>query len=140
MKIVIAVSILCLIFLCGCPDDNTAVDETTVRMTEIGIDYVWDIEDLNRSPEVHLKNVPKGIDHIEINFYCDLLHEPHIMRGGGKLPYDGSGKIPAGKINPFSAPMSFMGTILKMRATVKAFDKNGQLVGNGTITKKPPNQ
>ncbi len=140
MKIAIAISILCWILLWSCLDDDKAKEETAESITEIGIDFVWNIADLNRSPEVHLKNVPEGVDRIEINFFCDLLHEPHIERGGGSLPYDGSGIIPAGKINPFSTPMSFMGTILKMRAIVKAFDKDGQLVGNGTITKKPPNQ
>ena len=135
MKITLAISILCIIFFFGCSkndrDDGSA---------EISIDFVYDIEHLNRSPEVHLKNVPAETDNIEINFICDLLLEPNNERGGGSLPYDGSGIIPAGTFNPFHVPISHMGTILKLKATVEAFDKDSKLVGKGTVTQKPPNQ
>ncbi|MBC2711373.1 MAG: hypothetical protein HGJ94_10370 [Desulfosarcina sp.] len=57
MKIVAAISILCLIFFYGCSKDDTA--EGTAK---IGIDFVWDLGHLKRSPEVHLENVPAGVD------------------------------------------------------------------------------
>ena len=136
MKFAVAISILGLIFFYGCAKDDTGED-----IAEIGIDFVWDPEHIDRSPEVHLKNVPEGVDHIEINYYCDEMHDPHRERGGGSLPYDDSGIIPAGAFNSFSAPRSnMMGILLKIRASVKAFSKDGQLVGKGTITKKPPNR
>ena len=135
MKNTIAISVLCLILFCGCSKDDT--DE---GIADIGIDFVWDLEHLNRSPEIHLKDVPKGADHLKINFFCDMMHDPHRERGGGTLPYDGSGIIPAGTFDSFSIPKSLMGIMLETSATVKAFDKDGQLVGKGTITKKPPNK
>ena len=134
MKITVAFSIICLIFLCGCPKDETAEG-----IAEIGIDFKWDLENLNRSPEIRLQNVPEAADHIAIYFFCDLMHDPHRERGGGILPYDGSGIIPAGTFDSFSVPAGLMGIMLETRAAVKAFDKNDQLIGKGTITKKPPN-
>ena len=129
MKIAVAVSILCLFFFCGCSKDE--------GIAEIDIDFVWDTEHLNRSPEVHLKNVPEGVDRLKIYFYDDTAsgHE----HGGGILPYDGSGIIQAGAFKEFKGLTNLWG-IPKIRATVKAFDKNGQLVGKGTITKNPPDQ
>ena len=135
MKTAVAIPIFCLIFLCGCAEDDM-VD----GIAEIGIDLGWDLENLNRSPEVQLRNVPEETDHIAINFFCDTMHDPHRDRGGGNLPYDGSGFIPAGTFDNFSVPKGLMGIVLETRATVKAFDKGGRLVGKGTITGIPPNQ
>ena len=135
LRIAAAISIFCLIFLCGCPKDDTAKG-----IAEIGIDFDWDLENLNRSPEVRLQNVPQEADHLAINFFCDTMHDPHRDRGGGNLPYDGSGFIPAGTFDNFSVPKGLMGIVLETRATVKAFYKGGRLVGKGTITSIPPNQ
>ena len=120
--------------MCGCPKEDPGEG-----IAEIVIDFRWDLENLNRSPEIRLQNIPEAADHIAINFFCDLMHDPHRERGGGILPYDGSGIIPAGTFDSFSVPVGLMGIMLETRATVKAFDKGGRLIGKGTITKKPPN-
>jgi hypothetical protein len=105
----------------------------------LGIDFKWSLENLDRSPEVRLQNGPQGVDHIAINFFCDTMHDPNRERGGGIIPYDGSGTIPAGAFDTFIVPKGLLGIMLETRATLKAFDKGGRLIGKGTITKKPPN-
>ena len=77
----ISISILCLVLFCGC-----SKEEMAEGITEIDIDFVWGIKDLKRSPEVQVKNIPEDVEKIEINFFCDLLHDPHKERGGGSLP------------------------------------------------------
>ena len=68
------------------------------------------------------------------------MHDPHRERGGGIVPYDGSGIIPAGTFDTFSVPNGLMGIMLETRATVKAFNRDDQLIGEGTVTQKPPNK
>ena len=60
MKIAIAVSIL--FFYYGCSKEDTA--ESTAK---IDIDFVWDLEHLARSLEIHRENVPQEVDRLTIN-------------------------------------------------------------------------
>lgn len=76
IKIAVAITILCMMFLCGCPKEDTGE-----AIVEIGIDFEWDLEHLNRSPEVRLQNLPQGVDHIMINFFvmhCMTLTETAV--------------------------------------------------------------
>ncbi len=132
MKIAIAVSILCLFFFCGCSKDYTAEG-----IAKIDIDFVWDLKHLQRSPEVHLENVPEGVDRLRILFFDDTASD--YEHGGGSLPYDGSGIIHAGAFKDFKGLTNLWG-IPRIKVTVEAFNKNGELVGKGRITKKPPDQ
>ena len=132
MRIGIAGAILCLFLFYGCSKDNAAEGVTT-----IGVDFVWDLKHLKRSPEVHLDNVPDGVEHIEVLFFDATASD--FEHGGGSLSYDGSGIIPAGAFNDFKGLTNLWG-IPKFKVTVAAFDKSGRLVGKGTITKKPPDQ
>ena len=130
MKIAIAVCVLCLVCFHGC-----AQDEAAEGLTKIDIDFVWDLEHIARSPEVHLGNVPEGTDRLTIYFFDVTAND--YSHGGGDLPYDGSGIIPAGAFKHFRGLNNMFG-IPKIKATVEAFDRNGQLVGRGSIVKKPP--
>ncbi len=132
MKIAIIVSILCVCVTCGCSKDNTAED-----IAKIDIDFVWDLKHLHRSPEVHLENIPEGVDSLRILFFDDTASD--YEHGGGSLPYDGSRIIPAGAFTDFKGLTNLWG-IPKIKVTVEAFNKQGELVGKGKITKKPPNQ
>ena len=134
MKITPAVFLMFLIFFCGCSKDGSG--ENTA---EIGVDFVWDLKHPNRSPEVHLENVPNGADRIRVLFF---RASNEFELGGGSLPYDGSGVIQAGALKRFKGLR--VGVVIsgyaKTKVTVEAFDKNGQLVGEGTTTKNPPDE
>ena len=132
MKIAIAVSILFMFFCYGC-----SKDDKTEGTTKIDIDFVWDLNHLARSPEIHMENVPEGIDRLTIYFYDVTAN--NYSHGGGSLPYDGSGIIPVNAFKDFKGLTNMFG-IPKIKVTVEAFNKNGQLVGKGAITKEPPNQ
>ena len=132
MKTVITVSILCLFFLCSCSkadnDDGLA---------KISIDFVWDLRHLTRSPEIHLENVPEGVDRLTIYFYDVSAND--YSHGGGSMHHDGSGIIQPGAFKDFKGLTTMFG-IPKIKLTVEAFNKNGRLAGKGAITKKPPDQ
>ena len=130
MKIVITVSILCLFFLCGCSKDDNADG-----LAKISIDFVWDLNHLARSPEIHLENVPKGVDRLTIYFYDVSAND--YSHGGGSMHYDGSGSIQSGAFKDFKGLTNMFG-IPKIKVTVDAFNKDGQLVGKGATTKIPP--
>jgi len=129
MKIVPVISIVLLSVYFGCSKDNTANP-----ITKIDIDFIYDTKNPRRSPEIHLKNVPEGVDHLQILFFDDSNKFEH---GGGSLPYDGSGIIQAGAVKEFKGLSSLYG-FPKIRITVTAFHENGQVVGKGSIAKKPP--
>ena len=132
MKIGITVSILCLFLLCGCSKSDT--DE---NIAKIDIDFIWDLNHLARSPEIHLENVPEGVDRLTIYFYDVSAND--YSHGGGSILYDGSGIIQTGAFKDFKGLTNMFG-IPKIKVVAEAFNMNGQLVGKGTITKKPPEQ
>jgi hypothetical protein len=129
MKIVPVIAIVLVWMYLGCSKDNT-----DNPITKIDIDVIYDTKNPRRSPEIHLKNVPEGVNHLQILFFDDSNKWEH---GGGNLPYDGSGIIQAGAVKEFKGLSSLYG-FPKIRVTVTAFLENGQVVGKGSITKKPP--
>lgn len=131
MKIVLSVFILFLFNFCSCSKDDMVEDTT-----KIGVDFVWDLKHPERSPEIHLENVPVGVDHLQVQFFDATNKFEH---GGGSLLYDGSGTIPAGACKEFKGLDTLLG-FPKFRVTVAVFNKNGELVGKGKITKSPPDQ
>jgi hypothetical protein len=68
------------------------------NLPRIGIDFVWDLKHPNTSPEIHLKNVPAGVERLDISFWDATNHWEH---GGGTVPYDDSGVIRAGAVKGF---------------------------------------
>ena len=130
MKIVSALFVCCLIIHGGCSKENT--DKYTVH--EIDVDFVWDLNNLQRSPEIHLKNIPSDTSRLDFQFFDATNEWEH---GGGSVHYDGSSVIPAGAFNRFKGASSTWG-VPKVRLIVEAFNKSDKLVGKGSITKSPP--
>ena len=132
MKIAIACSVLFIFFFCSCSNDDK--NEST---TKIVIDFVWDLNHLARSPEIYLENVPEEVDRLTIYFYD--VSANNYSHGGGSIPYDGSGIIPVNSFKDFKGLTNMFG-IPKIKVTVDAFNKNGQLIGKGAVIKEPPSQ
>lgn len=131
MKIAAVAFMYLLLFLSACSQDTGVAGPA-----KINVDFVWDLKHPERSPEIHLENNPVGVDRLEIEFFDATNEWEH---GGGSIAYDGSGIIRAGALPQFKGLSSTWG-FPKFRVTVEAFNKNGQLVGRGTITKSPPSQ
>ncbi len=130
MKTVAAVGIIFLLLLCSCSEDSGPES-----IGNITVDFVWDLEHPQRSPEIHLKNVPKGAKRFHIEF-IDATNE--WEHGGGSIPNDGTGIIRAGALIAFKGLSSTWATP-KIRLKVAAIGTDGQLIGKGEIVKSPPN-
>jgi hypothetical protein len=128
---VVETAILFMFFFCGCSNDDMPDGATTIN-----VDYIWDLDRLSVSPEIHLANVPEGVDRLTIYFYDVTAN--NYSHGGGSLSYDGSGIIPAGAFTDFKGMTNMFGTPT-IKVTVDAFNKDGQLIGRGAIAKAPPN-
>jgi hypothetical protein len=59
---------------------------------------VWDLKHPQRSPEIHLKNTPKGTKRFHIEF-IDATNE--WEHGGGSITNDDTGIIRAGTLKEF---------------------------------------
>ena len=131
MKISLVVVFISLFFCESC-----SRNDETGSIVKLSVDFVYDTNNPERSPEIHLKNVPAGVDHLSIGF-DDATNE--WEHGGGIIPYDGSGVINAGALKEFKG-LTTTWAFPKIRLTVKAFNMSNQLVGKGIIVKSPPNQ
>jgi len=131
MKIVSVLFVCCLIIHGGCSKENTNNKDT---VNEIEVDFVWDLKNLQRSPEIHLTNIPNDTSRLDFQFFDATNEWEH---GGGSVLYNGSSIIPAGALNGFKGLSSNWG-VPKVRLIVEAFNNSSQLVGKGTITKSPP--
>ena len=121
----IATIIMFLFLFYGCSNSNTE---------KIGVDFIYDKDHPRLSPEIHLDRVPSGVDYLEIQFMDATNNWEH---GGGTIPYQGKDIIRQGAVKDFKGLSSTWG-FPKFNVTVNAFDKNGNLIGKGEITKKPP--
>jgi hypothetical protein len=129
MKTVTAVGIIFLLFLCSCSENSGRES-----IGNITVDFVWDLKHPQRSPEIHLKNTPKGTKRFHIEF-IDATNE--WEHGGGSITNDDTGIIRAGALKEFKGLSSTWGTP-KIRLSVVAFNKDGHLIGKGEIVKRPP--
>jgi hypothetical protein len=100
----------------------------------ITVDFVWDLKHPQRSPEIHLKNIPKGTQRFHIEF-IDATNE--WEHGGESIPNDGTGIIRAGALKAFKGLSSTWGTP-KIRLSVAAINTDGHLIGKGEVVKSPP--
>lgn len=130
MKAQLIFLIFILLILCGCSKD-TAVNDPAI----LDVDFIWDLKHPERSPEIHLKNIPQETARLDIAFFDASNEWEH---GGGSIAYVGSGSIAAGALKGFKGLSSTWG-IPKIRLSVDAFDSNSRLVAKGVITKSPPN-
>ena len=130
MRPVWAVFILCFIISGGCSMEDNVND----LVNKIDADFVWDLENPQRSPEIQLSNIPKETNRLDFHFFDATNEWEH---GGGSVIYDGLSIIPAGALNEFKGISSSWG-VPKIRLVVEASDKQGRLVGKGVITKIPP--
>jgi hypothetical protein len=105
-----------------------------VSISKIDVDFVWDLKQPQRSPEIHLKNIPKGTERFHFEF-IDATNE--WEHGGGSISNDGTAIIKAGALKEFKGLSSTWG-IPKIRPTVVAFNGDEQVLGKGTIAKQPP--
>ena len=118
-------------FICGgCTEGPNAED----FVDKIDTDFVWDLNNPNRSPEIHLSKIPNETNRIDLHFFDATNEWEH---GGGSVIYDGSSIIPAGALNGFKGISSSWG-VPKIRLVVEAFDEESRLIGKGVITKTPP--
>jgi len=131
MKTASVICILFLTFLGGC-----SKEDTDNSVGKIGVDFLFDLKDPKNSPEIHLNYVPPGTARLDVFFFDDTNKWEH---GGGSLPYNGSASIPVGAVKGFKGMDSGYG-FMKMKVTIKAYNKNGQLIGKGVISKSPPDQ
>ncbi|WP_319407660.1 hypothetical protein [uncultured Desulfosarcina sp.] len=128
MKTITFFGIVFLLFLYSCSEDSGH------NIAKIEVDFVWELEDPQRSPEIHLSNIPNETNFLDFQFFDATNEWEH---GGGSVLYNGSSIIPAGTLSEFKGVSSTWG-IPKIRLIVKAFNKNNQLIGKGAITKRPP--
>jgi hypothetical protein len=61
MKAATTLCIVCLLLLYGCSEDNMKV-----AITKMDVDFMWDLKQPQRSPEIHLRNTPKGTQRFHI--------------------------------------------------------------------------
>ncbi len=129
MKTATLVCLLPLLFLCAC-----SKNDAEKSIAKINVDFVWDLKHPQRSPEIHLKNIPKDTKRFHIEF-IDATNE--WEHGGGNIPNDGTGIIQAGALKGFKGLSSTWGSP-KIRLSVAAFNQDGHLIGKGEIEKIPP--
>jgi len=94
---------------------------------------VLDIENSWQSPEIRLKNVPKGVKSLQIQFFDDSARWDH---GVGRLNYEGSGIIHAGAVKEYKGFSPTLG-FPRVEVIVRAFNKDDQLIAKGAMIKGP---
>ena len=129
MKTITVFGIVFLLFLYSCSEDSGGQN-----IAKIKVDFVWELKDPQRSPEIHLSNIPTETNFLDFQFFDATNEWEH---GGGNVLYNGSSIIPAGILTEFKGVSSTWG-VPKIRLIVKAFNKSNRLIGKGTITKSPP--
>ena len=129
MKTAAAAGIIFLLFFCSCSENSGRE-----RIGDMTVDFVWDLKHPQRSPEIHLKNIPKGTERFHIEFFDATNNWEH---GGGSITSDDTGIIQAGALKEFKGLSSTWGAP-KIRLSVSAFNKDGHLIGKGEIVKQPP--
>lgn len=130
MKLLSAFFVCCLIIHGGCSGEGTVKD----TVNEIDVDFVWDLRNLHRSPEIHLNKIPNDTSRLDFQFFDATNEWEH---GGGSVRYDGSSIIPAGELDGFKGVSSTWG-VPKVRLIVEAYNSSNRLIGKGTVTKSPP--
>ena len=101
---------------------------------ELGVDFAWQPSDRcsGRSPEIRVTNIPAATKTLSVKLKDRDV--PNWNHGGGNVPYDGSGVIPAGALkNGYNGPCPPSGSH-RYEFTVQAFDAAGTVVGTGRQT------
>ena len=129
MKTAAAAGLIFLLLLGGC-----SKDPGRIAVEHIKVDFVWDLEHLHCSPEIHLENVPQGTELFRIEF-IDATNE--WEHGGGNIANEGSPIVPAGAFKTFKGLSSTWG-IPDIRLNVVALGKDNRILGKGTVVKNLP--
>jgi phosphatidylethanolamine-binding protein (PEBP) family uncharacterized protein len=81
------------------------------------------------SPEIRVSSVPEGTKKFEIAL--EDLDVPTYHHGGGTVPANAGGDVPAGALNDYNGPCPPSGSHT-YRFTVNALDANGNVIGTGS--------
>ena len=88
------------------------------------------------SPKIRVSNIPAGTKSFQVKLKD--FDAPSWNHGGGKVPNNGSGIIPAGALKSgYNGPCPPSGSH-RYQFTVNAIDKEGIIIGIGKAVKKFP--
>ena len=122
-----------VLLLSGCA--TTQVSPDAVELT---VDFAWQPSDrcASRSPEIRVANIPATTKTLYVKLRDRDV--PNWNHGGGTVPYDGSGVIPAGALqNGYNGPCPPSGSH-RYEFRVHAIDAAGVVVGIGKQTRNFP--
>ena len=120
----IGVTALIIISFFGCSKDYS-------DLPQISVDFVWLSDQAcfdERSPEITLKNVPNNTEVLKFKM-IDI--DNRYNHGGGKVTYEGSGRIPVGALKNYEGPCPMMSMNPRYELRVKAIDDNGKVIAYG---------
>ena len=106
-------------------------------LPQMSVDFIWPNQHKcfdRRSPEIMLQKIPGSTESFLINM-ADI--DNHYNHGGGTFVFDGSTVIPEGALAEYQGPCPSYGSP-RFRLTVKAINKNGEVIAFGEKTKKYP--
>ena len=130
MKYVLGLIMIFLIF--SIPSCEKVGDD----VAKISVEFAWDLKKIHISPKLQLKGVPQKTAYFKIKMHDLDANYPH---GSIKLNNDGSGVIKAGAIDNYQGP-SPPSSPHRYEFTVKAFNKEGVLIGVGTKMREYPEE
>jgi phosphatidylethanolamine-binding protein (PEBP) family uncharacterized protein len=82
------------------------------------------------SPAFTIHDAPKGME--SLRFMMNDKDAPNFQHGGSTIPYNGSGRVPAGAID-YIGPCPPTGTIHRYVWTIEALDKSGKIVARTIV-------
>lgn len=117
--------------LCGC---TTSYRRTPIpeNAAPIDVEFSWQgvAPCTAGSPEIRVSNLPAGVAQFQVAL--TNLSVPEWNQGGGRVPNDGSGVIPAGSLTiGYNGPCPPTGKRQTYEFSVMAVDDAGAIIGFG---------
>jgi phosphatidylethanolamine-binding protein (PEBP) family uncharacterized protein len=126
MKTGTGCALLTILLLMGCAGAEVAPDAA-----ELGVAFSWaGVKKCSKiSPELQVVGIPDGAVTLAVTLKD--LDVPRWNHGGGRVPHDGSGIVPAGALtNGYNGPCPPSGSH-RYQFTVRALNREGVVVGMG---------
>lgn len=130
----LGVVVACFGMITGCfwnTDTGSAIEipKAAVRMT---VAFSWgDIAACtHESPEIQVAGIPDNT--VELDVRLKNITVPAWNHGGGRIPYDGTDRIPANMLDlGYNGPCPMPGERNKYEFSVMALDGEGAIIGFG---------
>ncbi len=105
------------------------------------VEFAWDGNGGSRtspSPQLNIGDIPDGTVKFKVKMR-DLDRKQH-NHGGGTVDNDGTGIIPVGALKQYNGPRPPRKEVHTYVFTVSAIDANGDVIGEGTASRKYPEE